>query len=43
MKNAGRIAVIDDNRVVELGTWEELVEQGGEFARLCRAQELSEK
>ena len=43
VKNAGRIAVIDDNRVVELGTWEELVEQGGEFARLCRAQELSEK
>ena len=43
VKNAGRIAVIDDNRVVELGTWEELVEQGGEFARLCRAQKLSEK
>ncbi len=41
VKNASRIAVIDDNRVVELGTWEELVEKGGEFARLCRAQEIS--
>ncbi len=41
VKNAGRIAVIDDNRVVELGTWEELVEKDGEFARLCRAQEIS--
>ncbi len=41
VKSASRIAVIDDNRVVELGTWEELLEKGGEFARLCRAQELS--
>ncbi|MCI9263563.1 MAG: ABC transporter ATP-binding protein [Oscillospiraceae bacterium] len=41
VKSASRIAVIDDNRVVELGTWEELVEKGGEFAKLCRAQEIS--
>lgn len=41
VKSASRIAVIDDNRVVELGTWEELVEKGGEFARLCKAQEIS--
>lgn len=41
VKGASRIAVIDDNRVAELGTWEELVERDGEFARLCRAQEIS--
>ena len=41
VKNASRIAVIDDNRVVELGTWQELVEKDGEFARLCKAQEIS--
>ncbi len=41
VRSAGRIAVIDDNRVVELGSWEELVAKDGEFARLCRAQEIS--
>ena len=41
VRSAGRIAVIDDNRVVELGSWKELVARNGEFARLCRAQEIS--
>lgn len=41
VRNASRIAVIDDNQVVELGTWEELVALDGEFAALCKAQELS--
>lgn len=41
VKNAARIAVIDDNRVAELGTWEELVAQNGQFAALCRAQDIS--
>lgn len=41
VKNASRIAVIDDNRVAELGTWEELVAQNGQFAALCRAQDIS--
>lgn len=41
VKTAGRIAVIDDNQVTELGTWDELVARGGEFAELCKAQEIS--
>ena len=41
IRSAHRIAVIDDNHVAELGTWDELVARDGEFARLCRAQELS--
>jgi len=41
IRSAGRIAVIDDNRIAELGTWEELTAKGGEFARLCKAQSLA--
>ena len=41
VKSASRIAVIDNNRVLELGTWEELTQKDGEFAALCRAQQLS--
>lgn len=41
VKSAERIAVIDDNRIVELGTWEELMAKNGEFAKLCQAQELN--
>ncbi len=41
IRSANRIAVIDDNRVLELGTWEELVSKGGEFAQLCKAQEIT--
>ena len=41
IRSASRIAVIDDNRVAELGTWEELVKQDGAFAELCKAQALA--
>lgn len=41
VRSAHRIAVIDDSRVLELGTWEELNKKNGEFAALCRAQELT--
>ena len=41
VRSAHRIAVIDDSRVLELGSWEELLEKDGEFAALCRAQEIS--
>ena len=41
IRSANRIAVIDDSRIRELGAWQELIDQGGEFARLCRAQELT--
>jgi len=40
VRSAHRIAVIDGSQVSELGTWDELVAQGGEFARLCESQAL---
>ena len=41
IRSASRIAVIDDNHVAELGTWDQLAAGDGEFSRLCRAQEIS--
>ena len=38
IRNAHRIIVVDDNHIVEEGTHEELLEQGGEYARLYNAQ-----
>ena len=40
IRSAGRIAVIDDNQVAELGTWDELIARDGEFAKLCKAQRM---
>ncbi len=41
VKNADRIAVIENEHIVELGTQEELLAKNGVFARLWRAQNLS--
>ena len=38
IRNAHRIIVVDDNRIVEEGTHEELLQGGGEYARLYNAQ-----
>lgn len=39
VRNAGRIAVLDRGRIVELGGHDELVAAGGLYARLAREQE----
>ena len=36
---ADRIVVLESGRLVEEGTYEELVAHQGHFARLCRLQE----
>lgn len=38
VRNADRILVFDQGRVVEAGTFDELVAKGGRFAQLARAQ-----
>jgi ATP-binding cassette subfamily B protein len=38
IRSATRIAVFDQGRIVETGTWAELVARGGRFAELARAQ-----
>jgi len=38
IRNAHRIIVVDDNRIVEEGSHEELLEKGGEYAGLYNAQ-----
>jgi ATP-binding cassette subfamily B protein len=38
VRNATRILVFHDGRIVESGSFEELVQQGGRFAELARAQ-----
>jgi ATP-binding cassette subfamily B protein len=38
IRNATRILVFHEGRIVETGTFDELVAQGGRFAELARAQ-----
>ncbi|OUN20428.1 ABC transporter ATP-binding protein [Pseudoflavonifractor sp. An85] len=38
IRNAHRIIVVDDNRIVEEGTHEDLLQSGGEYAQLYNAQ-----
>ena len=40
VRNADRIAVIEDGQIVELGNHEELMEKNGAYAALVRTQEL---
>ena len=40
VKNADRIAVIDEGRIIELGTDHELLESNGAYAQLVHTQEL---
>ena len=40
VRNADRIAVIEDGRVAELGRHDELMVKNGAYARLVRTQEL---
>ena len=38
IRSAGRILVISDGRITEMGTHEELLKQGGMYADLYRTQ-----
>jgi ATP-binding cassette, subfamily B, beta-glucan exporter len=38
IRNATRILVFDAGRIVETGTFDELIAQGGGFAKLAKAQ-----
>lgn len=40
VRNADMIAVVEGEHIVELGTHQQLMEKDGEYARLCRAQNL---
>lgn len=42
VKNADRIAVIDNGRIAELGSHDELMRKGGSYAALVQTQELKE-
>ncbi len=40
VSNADTIAVVEGERIVEMGAPAELLAKNGEYARLCRAQEI---
>ena len=40
VRNADMIAVVEGEHIVELGSHQQLMEKDGEYARLCRAQNL---
>jgi ABC-type multidrug transport system fused ATPase/permease subunit len=43
IRNCDRILVLDNGKVVEDGTYEELIEKGGYFAELVERQRLDKK
>jgi ABC-type multidrug transport system fused ATPase/permease subunit len=43
VRNATRILVFEDGRVVETGTFDELVRFGGHFAALAKAQFMTDE
>ena len=40
VRGADMIAVVEGEHIVELGSHQQLIEKNGEYARLCRAQDL---
>ena len=40
VRNADRIAVIEDEHIIEMGSHDELIAKNGAYAELCRAQSL---
>ena len=42
IRHCERILVLDEGRIVEDGTYDELIEKGGYFARLVERQRLEE-
>ena len=38
IRNAGRILVFDGGRIIESGSFDELIERGGHFAEIARSQ-----
>jgi ABC-type multidrug transport system fused ATPase/permease subunit len=38
IRNAARILVFDNGRIIEAGTYDELLQRGGSFADLVKAQ-----
>jgi ATP-binding cassette subfamily B protein len=41
VRGADMIAVVDGEHIVEMGSHQELTDLNGEYAALCRAQELN--
>jgi ATP-binding cassette subfamily B protein len=41
IRNADRVIMFDHGRIIESGTFDELIEKGGRFAELARAQFLA--
>jgi ABC-type multidrug transport system fused ATPase/permease subunit len=43
VREADQVVVLDEGRVVELGSHEQLLERGGLYARLAHDQQLEEE